>query len=148
MGTTAEIVAQQFGITRQEQDEYAVRSHQRAAAAIAAGKFKDEVVPLKVRTMDNGKWKEFAFDTDEGPRADTTYEALAKLKPVFDPKGTVTAGNASQINDGAAHGGGHGRGQGQGAGPQAPGLRARLGGGRRAARDHGHRARRWPCPSS
>jgi acetyl-CoA acyltransferase len=101
MGATAEIVAQKFGITRQDQDEFAVRSHQRAAAAIAAGKFKDEVVPLKVRTMDNGKWKEFVFDTDEGPRADTTYEALAKLKPVFDPKGTVTAGNASQINDGA-----------------------------------------------
>jgi acetyl-CoA acyltransferase len=101
MGATAEIVAQRFGITRQEQDEYAVRSHQRASAAIAAGKFKDEVVPLKVRTMDNGKWKEFVFDTDEGPRADTTYEALAKLKPAFDPKGTVTAGNASQINDGA-----------------------------------------------
>jgi acetyl-CoA acyltransferase len=101
MGATAEIVAQRFGISRQEQDEYAVRSHQRASAAIAAGKFKDEVVPLKVRTMDNGKWKEFVFDTDEGPRADTTYEALAKLKPAFDPKGTVTAGNASQINDGA-----------------------------------------------
>ena len=102
MGATAEIVAKKFGISRQDQDEYAVRSHQRASAAIAAGKFKDEVVPLKVRTMDNGKWKEFVFDTDEGPRADTTYEALAKLKPAFDPKGTVTAGNASQINDGAA----------------------------------------------
>jgi len=102
MGATAEIVAQRFGISRQDQDEYAVRSHQRASAAIAAGKFKDEVVPLKVRTMDNGKWKEFTFDTDEGPRADTTYEALAKLKPAFDPKGTVTAGNASQINDGTA----------------------------------------------
>ncbi len=101
MGATAEIVAKKFDISRQDQDEYAVRSHQRASAAIAAGKFKDEIVPLKVRTMDNGKWKEFVFDTDEGPRADTTYEALAKLKPVFDPKGTVTAGNASQINDGA-----------------------------------------------
>jgi len=102
MGATAEIVAQRFGITRKDQDEYAARSNQRAAAAIAAGKFKDEIVPLKVRTMDNGRWKEFVFDTDEGPRADTTPEGLAKLKPAFDPKGTVTAGNASQINDGAA----------------------------------------------
>jgi acetyl-CoA acyltransferase len=102
MGPTAEIVAKKFEITRQEQDEFAFRSHQRAAAAIAAGKFKDEIVPLKVRTMDDGKWKEFTFDTDEGPRADTTVEALAKLKPVFDPVGTITAGNASQINDGAA----------------------------------------------
>jgi acetyl-CoA acyltransferase len=102
MGTTAEVVARQFGITREDQDKFAVESHHRAAAAIAAGKFKDEIVPLKVRTLqDDGKWKQFVFDTDEGPRADTSYEALAKLKPVFDPKGTVTAGNASQINDGA-----------------------------------------------
>lgn len=102
MGTTAEIVAKKFEISRQEQDEYSVKSHQKAAAAIAAGKFKDEIVPLKVRTMDEGKWKEFTFDTDEGPRADTTVEALAKLKPTFSPVGTVTPGNASQINDGAA----------------------------------------------
>jgi acetyl-CoA acyltransferase len=102
MGTTAEVVARQFGISREEQDAFAVRSHQRAAAAIAAGKFKDEIVPLHVRTMDDGQWRELVFDTDEGPRADTTPEALAKLRPVFDPRGTVTAGNASQINDGAA----------------------------------------------
>ncbi len=102
MGATAEVVAKRFEVSRQEQDEYAVRSHQKAAAAIAAGKFKDEIVPLKVRTMDDGKWKEFVFDTDEGPRADTSYEALSKLKAAFDPLGTVTAGNASQINDGAA----------------------------------------------
>jgi acetyl-CoA acyltransferase len=101
MGTTAEVVARQFNISREEQDAYAVTSNQRAAAAIAAGKFKDEIVPLKVRTMDNGMWREFVFDTDEGPRADTTLEGLAKLKPAFDPRGTVTAGNASQINDGA-----------------------------------------------
>ncbi len=101
MGTTAEVVARQFNVTREDQDRFAVTSHQRAAAAIAAGKFKDEVVPLKVRTLDNGTWRDFVFDTDEGPRADTSYEALARLKPVFDPKGTVTAGNASQINDGA-----------------------------------------------
>jgi acetyl-CoA acyltransferase len=102
MGTTAEVVARQFGITREEQDAYAANSHHRAAKAIGEGKFKDEIVPLNVRTMDNGAWREFVFDTDEGPRADTTVEALAKLKPVFDPRGTVTAGNASQINDGAA----------------------------------------------
>ena len=102
MGTTAEVVARQFGITREEQDALALRSHQRAAAAIAAGKFKDEIVPLKVRTMDDGAWREFVFDTDEGPRADTSLAALAKLKPAFDPRGTVTAGNSSQINDGAA----------------------------------------------
>ncbi|MGC8723652.1 MAG: thiolase family protein [Acidobacteriota bacterium] len=102
MGTTAEIVARKFEISREEQDHFAVQSHKKAAAAIAAGKFKDEIVPLKVRTMDNGKWKEFTFDTDEGPRADTTVEALAKLKPVFDPIGSVTAGNSSQMNDAAA----------------------------------------------
>jgi acetyl-CoA acyltransferase len=102
MGTTAEIVARKFEISREEQDAFALRSHQRAAAAIAAGKFKEEIVPLKVRTMDGGKWKEFVFDTDEGPRADTTIEALAKLKPAFDPIGTVTAGNSSQMNDAAA----------------------------------------------
>jgi len=102
MGTTAEIVARKFEISREEQDHFAVQSHKKAAAAIAAGKFKDEIVPLQVRTMDNGKWKEFTFDTDEGPRADTTVEALAKLKPVFDPIGSVTAGNSSQTNDGAA----------------------------------------------
>ena len=102
MGTTAEVVARQFNVSREDQDKYAVVSHQRAAAAIAAGKFKDEVVPLKVRTLDDGKWREFVFDTDEGPRADTSFEGLSKLKPVFDPRGSVTAGNASQINDGAA----------------------------------------------
>ena len=102
MGTTAEVVARQFNISREDQDKFAVESHHRAAAAIAAGKFKDEIVPLKVRTLDDGKWREFVFDTDEGPRADTSYDALDKLKPVFDPKGSVTAGNASQINDGAA----------------------------------------------
>jgi acetyl-CoA acyltransferase len=102
MGTTAEVVARRFGISREDQDAFALRSHQRAAAALEAGKFKDEVVPLRVRTMDDGVWREFVFDTDEGPRADTSLEALGKLRPVFDPRGTVTAGNASQINDGAA----------------------------------------------
>ncbi len=101
MGTTAEIVAKKFEITRRDQDAFALQSHKRAVAAIAEGKFRKEIVPLQVRTMDNGEWREFTFDTDEGPRADTTLEKLAKLKPVFDPIGTVTAGNSSQTNDGA-----------------------------------------------
>jgi acetyl-CoA acyltransferase len=102
MGTTAEVVARRFEITREMQDEYAYHSHHKAVAALEEGKFKDDIVPLEVRVRENGSWREFVFDTDEGPRADTTLEGLAKLKPVFDPKGTVTAGNASQINDGAA----------------------------------------------
>jgi len=102
MGTTAEVVARRFGITREVQDEFAYHSHMKAVAAIEAGIFDDEIVPLEVRTRSNGTWNEFTFSTDEGPRADTTVEGLAKLKPVFDPHGTVTAGNASQINDGAA----------------------------------------------
>jgi len=102
MGTTAEVVARRFKISREAQDEFAYHSHRKAVAAIEAGKCVDEIVPLDVRIRVNGSWKELHFDTDEGPRADTTIEGLAKLKPVFDPKGTVTAGNASQINDGAA----------------------------------------------
>ncbi|TCP55598.1 acetyl-CoA acyltransferase [Tumebacillus sp. BK434] len=107
MGHTAEQVAQRFGITRAQQDEFAVRSHQRAAAAIAAGKFKDEIVPVTVRnvTVDaNNKQKvsEFIFDTDEGVRPDTTLEVLGKLRPAFHVQGSVTAGNSSQTSDGAA----------------------------------------------
>ena len=102
MGTTAEVVARRFNITREMQDEFAYHSHMKASKAVASGKFADEIVPLEVRVRDNGSWRELTFDTDEGPRPDTTIEGLAKLRPVFDPKGTVTAGNASQINDGAA----------------------------------------------
>ena len=102
MGTTAEVVARNYGITREQQDEFAYHSHMKAVAALESGKFTDEIVPLKVRTRNNGAWNEFVFSPDEGPRADTTVQGLAKLRPVFDPKGTVTAGNASQINDGAA----------------------------------------------
>jgi acetyl-CoA acyltransferase len=102
MGTTAEVVARRFNISREVQDEFAYHSHMKAVAALESGKFADEIVPLDVRVRENGSWKEIHFDTDEGPRADTTIEGLAKLKPVFDPRGTVTAGNASQINDGAA----------------------------------------------
>ncbi len=102
MGTTAEMVAKRYGITRSMQDEFAYNSHRKAVAALESGKFNEEIVPLEVRTRENGSWRNFTFDTDEGPRADTTVEGLARLKPVFDPMGTVTAGNASQINDGAA----------------------------------------------
>jgi len=101
MGTTAEIVARRYNITREDQDELAYHSNMRASKAIAEGKFAEEIVPLKVRKRENGAWKEFVFDTDEGPRPETTIEGLAKLRPVFDPRGTVTAGNASQTSDGA-----------------------------------------------
>ncbi|MFY9119213.1 MAG: acetyl-CoA C-acetyltransferase [Syntrophomonadaceae bacterium] len=96
MGITAENVAEQYGITREEQDQFGLRSQDLAAKAIAAGKFKDEIVPVVVR----GKKGDIVFDADEHPRA-TTAEKLAQLKPAFKKDGTVTAGNASGINDGA-----------------------------------------------
>jgi acetyl-CoA acyltransferase len=106
MGLTAERVAQRFGITRQAADEFSLRSHQKALAAIEAGKFADETVPVPVSlTTPNGskpKRQEITFKVDEGPRADTSFEALAALKPAFHAKGTVTAGNSSQTSDGAA----------------------------------------------
>lgn len=106
MGMTAEEVAKKYGITREESDAFALRSHQRALSAIAEGKFKDEIVPLSVSeiTVQNGKkvTHTFVHDTDEGPRPDTSLEALAKLKPVFAANGIVTAGNSSQTSDGAA----------------------------------------------
>jgi acetyl-CoA acyltransferase len=102
MGTTAEVVARRFDISREMQDEFAANSHAKAVAALESGKFADEIIPVETRIRKNGAWHDITFDTDEGPRADTTVEGLAKLRPVFDPKGTVTAGNASQINDGAA----------------------------------------------
>ncbi len=106
MGLTAENLARHYGISREEQDEFALRSHQRALAAIDAGKFKDEIVPLRIelKELNNGKVerRELVFDTDEGPRRDTSMEALAKLKPAFHAAGSVTAGNASQMSDGAA----------------------------------------------
>lgn len=103
MGLTAERVAVHYGITREAMDEFSYHSHQKALAAIAAGRFDDEIVPVTVtNTSANGKTVETTFKTDEGPRADTSVEALAKLKPVFHAKGTVTAGNSSQTSDGAA----------------------------------------------
>ncbi len=98
MGETAENVAERYGITREEQDRFALRSQQRAAAAIREGKFKEEIVPVPVTTKDGTMWVE----EDEHPRPDTTLEKLAKLKPAFRDGGTVTAGNSSGINDGAA----------------------------------------------
>ena len=100
MGITAEIVADKYGITREMQDQFAVTSNQRAAAAIAAGKFKDGIVPLQVFDYEKGEM--VTFDTDEGPRADTSMEGLAKLKPAFKIGGTVTAGSSSQVSDGGA----------------------------------------------
>jgi acetyl-CoA acyltransferase len=106
MGLTAERVANRFGITRAMADEFSFNSHQKAMAAIKAGRFEDEIVPMPVSfTTPNGskpKRTEIHFKVDEGPRADTTLEALAGLKPAFHAKGTVTAGNSSQTSDGAA----------------------------------------------
>jgi len=106
MGLTAERVGQRFGITRQQSDEFSLYSHQKALAAIQAGKFADETVPVPVSfTTPNGKKpvrQEIAFKVDEGPRADTSLEALLALKPAFHVKGIVTAGNSSQMSDGAA----------------------------------------------
>jgi acetyl-CoA acyltransferase len=122
MGLGTENIARKFGITREQADKFSVESHQKALAAIAAGHFKEETVPVEVKITAvangngtsagpaSGKAKAaakaatqtFTFETDEGPRADTSLEALAKLKPAFHVKGTVTAGNSSQMSDGAA----------------------------------------------
>ncbi len=118
MGLTAENLAKKYGITREQSDEFSFASHQKALAAIAAGKFKDEIVPVAVsytvlEAATNGgtpgsangakpKTVKVSFDTDEGPRADTSLEVLGKLKPAFHTHGVVTAGNSSQMSDGAA----------------------------------------------
>jgi acetyl-CoA acyltransferase len=107
MGLTAEEVSKQFKVTREEQDQFSVESHAKAAAAWQAGKFKDEVVPITVKEVfvdENMKkqTREFVVNKDEGIRADTTFEGLSKLKPVFAVNGSVTAGNSSQTSDGAA----------------------------------------------
>src|SRR5687767_10444999 len=107
MGLATENVARKYEVSREEQDEFALRSHKRAAAALDAGKFKDETVPLNVvleELDEKGKKqrREVVFDKDEGVRRDSTPESLAKLKPAFHVKGTITAGNASQMSDGAA----------------------------------------------
>ncbi|BDD02788.1 thiolase family protein [Aureibacter tunicatorum] len=107
MGITAEQVAKEYGISRQAQDEFAFHSHQKAIRAIDEGRFKDEIVPLNIEEIyldanEKRQVRSSVFDTDEGPRRDTSLEALAKLKPVFANGGSVTAGNSSQTSDGAA----------------------------------------------
>ena len=117
MGLATEIVAKKYEVTREQQDEFALRSHQRAIAALDADKFKDETVPLRVSVEELNaseaqpsgralssriRRSEIVFDKDEGPRRDSTAEALAKLKPAFQLNGTITAGNSSQMSDGAA----------------------------------------------
>ena len=117
MGLGTENIARKFGITREQADQFSADSHKKALAAIAAGKFKEETVPVEVRitAVPNGNGassrpqsapkpatQTFTFSVDEGPRADTSLDALAKLKPAFHVKGTVTAGNSSQMSDGAA----------------------------------------------
>ncbi len=106
MGLTAENVAEKYGVTRQDQDEFALRSHQHAVAAVESGRFDPEIVPLdvSVTALVDGVplVKTFVFKRDEGPRADTSLEALGKLKPAFKEGGTATAGNSSQVSDGAA----------------------------------------------
>jgi len=106
MGLTAERLAKRFGITREQADEFSLASHKKALAAIAGGKFDDEIVsvPVSFTTPNGSKPKriEITFRVDEGPRTDTTLEALANLKPAFHVKGVTTAGNSSQMSDGAA----------------------------------------------
>jgi acetyl-CoA acyltransferase len=107
MGLTAEAVAREYKVSREDQDAFALRSNQRAVNAIQKGFFKDEIVPVSVNENyldenEKPKTKTYIVDTDEGPRGDTSAEKLAQLKPVFDAKGTVTAGNSSQTSDGAA----------------------------------------------
>ncbi len=99
MGVTAENLVEKYGLTREQQDAFAAASQQKAAAAIEAGRFKDEITPILIPQK---KGDPVAFDTDEGPRAGTTADSLAKLKPAFKKDGSVTAGNASTLNDGAA----------------------------------------------
>ena len=108
MGLTAEAVAQDYKISREDQDQFAYASHQKAIKAIQAGKFKKQILPITVeetyvdQATGKKKNRSFVVDTDEGPRADTSVEALAKLRPVFAANGSVTAGNSSQTSDGAA----------------------------------------------
>jgi len=107
MGLTAEAVAKEFKVSREDQDKFAFESHQKAIKAIEEGRFKNGIVPIKVEEVfldekEKRKTRAYMVDTDEGPRADTALDKLAKLKPVFAANGTVTAGNASQTSDGAA----------------------------------------------
>ncbi|MBW1704284.1 MAG: acetyl-CoA C-acyltransferase, partial [Deltaproteobacteria bacterium] len=107
MGLTAENVAERFNVGRDEQDEFGAKSQQKAEAAIKAGRFKSQIVPLTVKRQkqlpnDHFEFEEFVFDTDEGMRPGTTKEGISKIRPAFKPNGTVTAGNSSQTSDAAA----------------------------------------------
>jgi acetyl-CoA acyltransferase len=106
MGLTSEMVAKEYEISREEQDAFALKSMEKAVDALDAGKFKEEIVPIKVKEKfvkyDKLEYRELDFDTDEGPRRDTNMQALSKLKPAFAANGTSTAGNSSQMSDGAA----------------------------------------------
>jgi acetyl-CoA C-acetyltransferase len=99
MGCTGEVVSERFQVSREEQDEYALNSHRKASAAIKAGKFRDEIFPIEIKQR---KGPPVIFDTDEPVREDTSLESLGKLKPAFKEDGTVTAGNAPGVNDGAS----------------------------------------------
>ncbi|MFN8166826.1 MAG: acetyl-CoA C-acyltransferase [Bacteroidia bacterium] len=107
MGLTAEAVAREYNVSREDQDKFGLESNLKAVKAISEGKFKDEIVPVNVTEVyldesEKKKTREYIVDTDEGPRGDSTLEKMATLKPVFDAKGSVTAGNSSQTSDGAA----------------------------------------------
>jgi len=102
MGVTAEIVAKRFNVTRQQQDEFAVSSHQKAVAAAKAGKFEGEIVPIKTQLFEGTSVRDLTVSADELVRPDTSIDGLGKLKPAFDPTGSVTAGNSSPLTDGAA----------------------------------------------
>jgi acetyl-CoA acyltransferase len=102
MGVTAETVAKKYDVSRETQDEFAYNSHMKAVAAQKAGKFRNEIVPVTTTFHTDDGPQKITVEDDEGPRADTSMEGLARLRPVFDTKGTVTAGNASQVSDGAA----------------------------------------------
>jgi acetyl-CoA acyltransferase len=102
MGMTSENVCARFDVSREDQDAFAVRSHQKAAAAISEGKFTEEIIPVDTRIWKGDGWKDVTIDIDDGVRGDSNVEALGKLRPVFAKKGSTTAGNASQMSDGAA----------------------------------------------
>jgi acetyl-CoA acyltransferase len=102
MGVTSENIAEQFGVTREDQDTFALSSHKKAIEAISAGRFQAEIHPVNTRIYRDGEWLDALVDTDDGPRADTNLQALAKLRAVFKKGGTTTAGNSSQVSDGAS----------------------------------------------
>ena len=140
MGTTAENVAQKWQITREEQDKFAVASQNKAEAAVKGGRFKDEITPVTIKTRKG----DVVVDTDEYPRFGATLDGMAKLRPAFSKDGTVTAGNASGINDGAAAVVLMSADEAQRRGLEPLGADRLLGAGRRRSGDHGHRARSRP----